>query len=194
MTYNPSIPLSTDLISASQQPIEDNFTELNNQFLIDHTAFNVGGVNGDGHHKQVTFNVDIADPPAAGTVSVIYPKLVGGVQSPYFINAVGATALWRGGANSGLITQTTGGNTSNGSMEFPNGVGFKWGTFAVPIGPTAVVFPVAFPTACFSVTVSPVIAGATSTNLNIQPATLAAAGFSVFSNVAVTFTYFAIGN
>ena len=56
MTYNPNIPLSTDLISTSQSEIKDNFTQLNDQFKIDHTAFYVAATsaNGDGFHKQVT--------------------------------------------------------------------------------------------------------------------------------------------
>lgn len=93
MTYNPATPNATDLISATQQPIKTNFNQLNVQFAVDHNGYNVGGVNGNGHHKQITFDVALgADPtPATSTSSIIYPKSVHNAPvaaaiQPFFIN------------------------------------------------------------------------------------------------------------
>lgn len=89
MTYNPSIPNSTDLISASQQPIKDNFTQLNTQFGIDHVAFNNGGSNGTGHHKKVQIDTPLgADPAQSGVTGAFYTKSDGTNAQAYYNNGV----------------------------------------------------------------------------------------------------------
>lgn len=125
MTYNPSIPTSTQLISASQAPIKDNFTQLNTQFGVDHISFNNGGVNGTGHHKQVTIDSPLgADPVAAGTTGVFYTKTVSAKTQPFFINSTRAIQL-----SSDIITYTpslsSGGGTFNYSAR--NGFYYKSG-------------------------------------------------------------------
>lgn len=158
MTYNPSTPQSTDLISTSQGQILDNFSQLNVQFGVDHTAFNTGAGNGDGHHKQVTFNVGlVADPVVAGTASVVYPK----------IDGAGKQQLWF--ENSTLVTQLTGFAStlgSNGSFTFQGGLVIKWGTFTSTTGFSNVAFPVAFPTNCYAV-VATNLGGSNTIGINL---------------------------
>lgn len=91
--YNTNTPKATDLISATQSPINNNFYELDRQFGIDHQPFKNSGVNGDGLHKKVTFVEPIADPVPVGTQSVIYPKTVDGKVQPFFVNATRAVQL-----------------------------------------------------------------------------------------------------
>jgi hypothetical protein len=86
-TYNPSIPQPTDLISNSQAQLLANFGQLNTQFAVDHVAFNTGSGNGDGHHKQITFDNAPTEPTPAGTVSNVFPLLVGSNQELFFKNA-----------------------------------------------------------------------------------------------------------
>ncbi len=86
MTYNPSIPQSTDLISVSQGQLLTNFGQLNSQFGGstpttggDHDGFNNGSGNGSGMHNQVTFTANQAAPSltrnlTAG-VSGLYPRM-----------------------------------------------------------------------------------------------------------------------
>lgn len=92
--YNPATPNATDLISATQQPIKDNFFELNREFGIDHLPFNNGGAN-DGFHKQVTFNAPVA-AAGAGTIGIAHTVNGGassiafnGIPVPFFSNSVG---------------------------------------------------------------------------------------------------------
>lgn len=66
MTYNPAIPQSTDLISASQLPILTNFDQLNAQFFVEHTPFYTGSGNGDGLHKKATMPDTLSVLPAVG--------------------------------------------------------------------------------------------------------------------------------
>jgi hypothetical protein len=90
--YNPSTPNSTDLISATQAPIKTNFTQLNTQFGVDHTPFNNGGVNGDGHHTQVTLNAPVSVSPT-GTQAIYHSvngaNFFNGVPIAYFANSMG---------------------------------------------------------------------------------------------------------
>lgn len=75
-TYNPIIPQSGDNLSTSQGDILGNFTELNNQFAIDHIAFNTGSGNGTGFHKKITFSDVLATPSPSSPASVLYTKTV----------------------------------------------------------------------------------------------------------------------
>lgn len=90
--YNPSTPNSTDLISATQAPIKTNFTQLDAQFGVDHTPFNNGGVNGDGHHTQVTLNAPVSASPT-GTQAIYHSvngaNFFNGVPIAYFANSMG---------------------------------------------------------------------------------------------------------
>lgn len=52
MVYLPTIPAATDKPAQSQADIQENFTQLNNQFKTEHVAFNAATLN--GQHKFVT--------------------------------------------------------------------------------------------------------------------------------------------
>lgn len=141
MTYNASIPQSTDLISNSQPQILANFGQLNTQFAVDHVAFNTGSGNGNGHHKQVFFDNAPSAPTVSGTQSAVYPGLVSAVQQLFFKNAAGATQL----------TGTTVGSGS-GYTFLPGGIILKWGSSGTT--GSSVAFPVAFPNNCWSMIVT----------------------------------------
>ncbi len=144
MTYNPATPNATDLVSATQQPIKDNFFQLNAQFAIDHNGFNVGGTNGNGHHKQITFDVALgADPtPATSTSSVIYPKSVSNTPNlpavaaavqPFFINNLGRPTQLCGDYYTYTPVLISAGHTFNytaqlGYYYIAGGVTFFFGT------------------------------------------------------------------
>lgn len=91
--YNNNTPLATDLISASQAVLNTNFAQLSLQFGVDHVPFNNSGINGNGHHKQVTIDTPIADPSTAGSVGTFYTKTVSGKVQPIFINATKTAQL-----------------------------------------------------------------------------------------------------
>jgi len=91
MTYNPAIPQSADLISNSQGEILENFFQLNSQFGIDHSAYETGGSNGNGFHKQVTLPTSTS-PTATGIQGIYHQTTAGsgffnGVALPQFANA-----------------------------------------------------------------------------------------------------------
>lgn len=179
MTFNPSIPQSTDLISVSQGQLLTNFTQLNTQFAVDHNAFNTASANGNGHHKKISFDNAIAPSAPTGTQSVLYPSLVNGSQELVFRNATTTTIL-------------TGPTTiaANGSVTVGGGITIKWGTFAVLTG-TPVSFASAFLTNCFSVNVTLVGSG----EIGIAGAPTTTTFTPVHSTLGVaTGYYIAIGN
>lgn len=201
MTYNPNIPQRTDLISVSQQQLLNNFSSLNTIFDDDHFTFNYGIPAERGQHRHVTFpETEMSDPTLTGVQGEIYPKTVNGAGEPFFANANSANVLWRGGTGSGLVSQTTGGNASNGLMTLPNGIIFLWAFATVTSNNSfSIIFPNAFPNNCF--TVIPSIATTTggTVSLSYSSTSISKTGFTGFlgSSQGVSskvVAYLAIGN
>lgn len=72
MTYRKAIPLATERPSVSQPKIKENFTQINDQFGVDHTELEES--TQQGKHKKVTLYEQSADPTTAADESVIYSK------------------------------------------------------------------------------------------------------------------------
>jgi len=72
MVYKPTIPASTDKPAQSQADIQENFTQLNNQFKIEHIAFDAAADN--GQHKFITLKRSAGVVPA-GTDWVVAQAL-----------------------------------------------------------------------------------------------------------------------
>ena len=123
MTFDPNIPLATDLISNSQGDILTNFTQLNTQFGIDHVAFYTGSGNGDGTHKQITFNTPRLDPVLAGDDSMVYSKTVSGVTQLFFANATTAAQV-----------SSTGTAANPGTITIPGGLTIAFGNASITAG------------------------------------------------------------
>lgn len=122
MSYNPSIPQPTDNLSTSQGQMLNNFFQLNAQYAVDHVAFNTGSGNGDGSHKKITFDNAAPEPSPTGTISNIFPLLVGSNQELFFKNA---STDYNGTGK----TQITGPSTlsANGNAQLPGGLVIQWG-------------------------------------------------------------------
>jgi hypothetical protein len=65
MTYDPAIPLASDIPSQSQHQIYDNFGQLNTQIGTEHTALNAA--TGNGKHKYITLIQNPVAPAPIGT-------------------------------------------------------------------------------------------------------------------------------
>lgn len=86
-TYNPIIPQPTDNLSTSQGQILGNFTQLNTQFAVNHTAFNTGSGNGDGKHKFVTLPGTSSDPFTPLTAEgIVYTKTATSITKLLYVN------------------------------------------------------------------------------------------------------------
>ena len=193
--YNPSIPQPTDNLSNSQGQMLNNFTQLNNIFDINHFTWNDAVSADRGMHRKVDLPATTVVVAPAGLSSVVYSKTVAGVAGLYFDNAVGSSAVWRGGSGDGLITSTTGGNATSGTMTFPNGIILKWGYVASVADATPINFPVAFPNFCFTVVPSALNNNPAVRSLYVQPGSISKTAFSVrTSSGSMGVTYWAIGN
>jgi hypothetical protein len=95
MVYLPNIPQPTDNPSTqSQAQFLENFTQLNTQFGIDHSAFNA--ISNNGLHKKatiVTSGVGI-DPLAVANAGIVFTKSeVGGTTVDLFYRTSGGNSL-----------------------------------------------------------------------------------------------------
>lgn len=124
ITYNPSIPQSTDKQDQSQGQILTNFTQANTLFGADHVEFNNATAADRGKHKAARFIEQVADPATAADEGAVYSK-----NDPIS----GLTQLFWRGESSGIIRQLTklpqttiaNTGTAGGSMtyiDFPFGI------------------------------------------------------------------------
>lgn len=143
--YNPAIPQATDLISNSQPQILGNFGELNTQFGVDHVAFNTGSANGDGTHKQITFDNAPSAPNPTGTISNIYPQLVSAIQQLFFKNA---TQVWQL-TGLPLVTGTSG--ATGWGVRTPWGITINFGQPSFSGSSSPIVWQIPFTTTVFTV-------------------------------------------
>jgi hypothetical protein len=140
MAYKSNIPLATDKLSTSQSDLNGNFTEINTYVNVDHVAFN--GAN-QGKHKKATFPVAAA-PGAAGAAEVgIYAANSGGVPE-LFINKTATQ-----------IPFTASLKANAGWTYLPSGIIIQWTSGVMNGAASVVALPIAFPTAMFTVQVTP---------------------------------------
>src|SRR3990167_465631 len=66
MTFSPSIPGSSDIISVSQGQIQTNFSQANTIFDTDHYAFDNATAANRGKTRQTSF-IDQAGNPASSS-------------------------------------------------------------------------------------------------------------------------------
>ena len=78
MTYNPNIPAAAHKPSNDQGPMLTNFTQINNQFGTEHTAFNAA--TGNGKHKFVTLPVGPGIVPAGTDFALSIGPTIDGNQ------------------------------------------------------------------------------------------------------------------
>lgn len=136
MTYNPSIPQSTNNLSVSQGDLLTNFTQLNTQFGIDHDPFYTGSTNGDGFHKKVTLatkNTPGAqtDPSSAvysgsGTASSVAQLFYKNQNATYHLSPVKAWAYC-----AGTVASPTNSVINSQSSGVTNVVRASTGTYTI---------------------------------------------------------------
>lgn len=72
MVYVKEIPQATERPSVSQPKIKENFTQINDQFGVDHTELEAS--SNLGKHKKVTLYEQADDPETLDNEAVIYAK------------------------------------------------------------------------------------------------------------------------
>lgn len=198
-TYSTNVPLAAQKISATQQPIDDNFSAIAEWFNTNHVPFN--STNYGKHNlTSIVQEPSDVDPTTLSTEMSVYCKSVDGSINGY--------ELFYRYPSSGSIVQLTG----SAGDSLPGGTGFayinsnllmKWGTFTSSLTfPATVSFPTggsipAFATSVYIVQFSP--AYTTVGPLQIIPYNISLTSFSYRYDSASSGTYsfpvawFAIG-
>lgn len=117
MVYQTNIPIATDSPGkTSRAQLVENFTQLNNQFQVNHIAWTA--VADNGKHTKIEFDTNHAAGAPAGTQSEIYTA--GATPQLYFQNAANISLLsgiWAwcmfNGAAADPIAITSGYNVTN---------------------------------------------------------------------------------
>lgn len=194
MAYTNNIPQATDRLSSSQTQILANFQEIDTYTQVDHVVFNDAN---QGKHKRSLYVQQAADHATGATECAIYAKAGTG----------GATNLfYRPPAAAAAIEFTYALKADPGYTWLPSGILMQWGTAVIPGGSASIAinFPLAFPTACLSCTVSPTQGGIGNANglLGLVPNVIVVAAPSFTAGrmdtgqtaSALTLRYLAIGH
>lgn len=92
MVYRKEIPQATERPSVSQPKIKENFTQINDQFGVDHTELEAS--SNLGKHKKVTLYEQADDQETLANEAVIYAK-----------EGDNGTALYYRGENNGDVSR-----------------------------------------------------------------------------------------
>lgn len=136
MPYNNNIPLATDVISASQQQLLDNFAALQQLFELNHVNFNQAA---QGKHKWLTMPSQVAAPATLAGEIALFSRTSAYTTQP---------ELCVRKENNGAVIEMTSSLGANPGWAFnSSGILFKWGSLTAlavdyPVG-TTVAFPVA---------------------------------------------------
>lgn len=201
MTYDPTIPAASDILSQSQVDIQTNFSELNSLFNRDHFKWNDATSSFRGYHRQITFpKVRSSAPPATGDTGILFPladtKDTSLRTQLYFVNQ----------SSSIQVTNRFAAATDPGWIMLNKGIIFIWAFWAnTGSGTQNVDFPVipnlvgasggGFPNTCLSVTCTAVQNDNTAKPVAIKTGSLSATKFTIkLSDTSIDgIYYFAVG-
>lgn len=151
-TYINSIPAGSDIPSQSQPDLQTNCQSVNSLLNVDLYTFND---NNGGYHRKSTYVVQGSNPGSAAAQVVEFSKTSSG-SSELFIQRDGvATAI--------QLTRGTPSAAANGYTFLPGGLLIQWGSVSIGLSGATFTFPIAFTTACYSVTATAYDASTSST-------------------------------
>lgn len=137
--YDPTIPAANDILSQSQSDIQNNFSELNTIFDVDHLTWNSNPSGNRGFHRQITMPEGLAAAPTPITTQgIVYPLAdvldTNADVQMYYANASTVSQL-----TNAFLT-----NADPGVICLPGGLFVMWGrqnTFSGS-GVQPITFPV----------------------------------------------------
>lgn len=193
ITYTPGTPNATDPIPSTQQPIQNNFLSLNQQFGVDHLPLTSSTPY--GYHNKATLVQQSAAPTAVSLADILYTISAGTPAKTelYMLRSSGD-----GGAAIQL-TDFAGGPVINnpGSTFLPGGIILNWGTVSATTSGATATFASAFPNICWGVVIS-VDTSTSNPSGNVAYVTsgdISKTGFKAWvTSSARTCFWFAIGN
>lgn len=180
MAYLNNIPQSTDVPSASQSDLLNNFSSLNTQFSVDHVPLIAGSDN--GYHTQVTFNQVEVDPSLSFPITRLYTKTsTNGTVNNRFNDLYYYESNTSGIMN--VVQMTGGGITAGAWASWTSGGGLVQNYNIASITRTAlgsytVTFTRAFTTSTYCTMISPVMSSGGGFAIKVINISKAASNFS----------------
>lgn len=175
--YDPLIPAANDLISDSQADIQNNFSELNTLYDVDHQKWNAGTAAYRGKHKKMTFPEAYTSgtAPALGSdLGILFPQI-----DPKESASPRPQMYWKNQQGGGTTFQVTNRfyNATTGYYMLPFGTAanpsliFMWGIVAASLFTNAAgasFFDVTLPSMSNYAYTGPQTAGFPNNLLNVQ--------------------------
>lgn len=187
MTFQANIPQPTDLISASQDDLLQNFQAISAAWQINHVDFNAVS---QGKHKFVEMPVQGADPGGAASEFTLFSKTnVAGNDELFYKRDAEANSYQLSGPNPN--------RAAKGSSFLPGGLLIQWGLEATVANDQQYTFDVAFAAAPYSITITGVRSNNQQRSLYVSDGTVTTTNFRIKTDstgVAMTGVYWmAIG-
>jgi len=170
-TYQPNIPTGLVDLDVDYQNLQNNFSQLDTTYGVDHIKFST--VPNNGYHTNI-HQVPLNPIPTSTPIAVA-PAPIAGINQLFSLNwipdATGAVSDTQLFARTGLggFSQLTGGNIAQEGWQWVGGILVQWGriTQNFSSGGTSgtVAFKdrqpgcIPFPTTCFMVQTTPFITG-----------------------------------
>lgn len=185
MVYDPNIPTPTQFLSQSQSLIKENFSQLNNQFSVDHIALTAGADL--GKHKKITFVQQGAAPTTGATEVALYTKSTVTTGEPT------QPEIYARQISDGTEYLLTRGTpiSSSGEGVLYGGLQIRSGTGGSNGGGFPNSFSTQFPTDCIAVVASGQNAAQPTNDIKIT--NISATGFTATSSQGEAIYYIAIG-
>lgn len=187
MTFNPSIPRSTDRPSTSQGQILTNFSQTKTVFGQDHVEFDNSTASDRGKHKKNTFVQQSGDQVTAANEMAQYVKDVGGAAELFLRRESNGTVLQQSNLT---VTSAANGGSAGGTINFFDtswNFRFLMGQTNAFSGTGTVVFPTPF------TTVFAFLATANDGNVQRISAQSSATTLTLHTESSVSVSYFVIG-
>lgn len=199
MSYQPNIPTGTVELDIDYQNLQNNFSQLDAQFGIDHIPFSntsgtpPAGIN--GYHTSIHFNPQSTvatnppnnNPPVVPATTPGFSQLFA-VQINDGINPDEAMYYLTGG---GRLTQMTRNFqptiAANGATFLPGGLIMNWGKITVSLvgTPTAITFTQPFISGVYSITFGCINTDSPSpaaNNIFVESSSVTNSGFNVINS------------
>ncbi len=211
--YQPGIPTGSVPLNQDYQNIQNNFTQLDTSFGVDHVPFSTAMSN--GYHRvirQVPFSTTTTNPPdnypvSQAAVPPSAPPTIGGIgqlftaQTNDGIDLDETLYFLTGGSELIQLTRNiTPKNPQNGYSFLPGGLLMQWGVITAPGAGTIltqfITNNINFPNACYNVFIT--VDKSSSLTRGVSVNSINATQFAISINGAdlpINFVYWmAIGN
>lgn len=154
MPYQPGVPTGTVPLNQDYLNLQTNFTEINNQYNVDHVPLtSTSGTPPNGYHTVI----HQASRTSVNTVAGVN-QMFAGVSGTLQVNASATPAIPNGTdtqlyalSGAGILSQLTGSTRAATGLVWCSGILIQWGSFIGTAASQDVTYGKAFPNGVFAV-------------------------------------------